>query len=210
MKEHDANRHPGPFRFMRVDSEFAGLLVAVGFLVMGFVSMPIATLFVLGAVALGVVVALLLRFTPKKFTRVALVTVIILATGALWWEGRKPRRPRTVSSNALYVLPDNVPFTLHKTGYWVDCWFDEHANVDRCKLTDENGTVSFEDVFLPCIGKEPLHQSVLVFKTPETGFTWIRSPDKKTNAPVVYLKYGQVLLPQSFYAEAKRNVYCSH
>ena len=83
MKEHDANRHPGPFRFMRVDSEFAGLLVAVGFLVMGFVSMPIATLFVLGAVALGVVVALLLRFTPKKFTRVALVTVIILAAGNL-------------------------------------------------------------------------------------------------------------------------------
>jgi len=209
MKEHDANRHPGPFRFMRVDSEFAGLLVAVGFLVMGFVSMPIATLFVLGAVALGVVVALLLRFTPKKFTRVALVTVIILATGALWWEGHKPRRPRTVSSNSLYVLPNNVPFTLHKTGYWLDCWFDERANVDRCKLTDEKGTRSFEDVFLPCEGQTPLPQRELVFNTRRTGSVWTLSPDKGINAPVVYLENGEPLLPQSLYAEAKRNVYCS-
>lgn len=106
MKHHDANRHPGPFQVMRVDSEFDGLLVAVGFLVMGFVSMPIATGFVLGAIALGVVVALLLRFTPKKFSHVVLGTVIILAVGVLWWLGHKPRRPRTVSSNALYVLPN--------------------------------------------------------------------------------------------------------
>ncbi len=195
---------------MRVDSEFAGLLVAVAFLVMGFVSMPIATLFVLGAVALGVVVALLLRFTPKKFTRVALVTVIILATGALWWLGHKPRRPRTVSSNALYVLPNNVPFTLHRTGYWLDCWFDQHAKVDRCKLTDENGNGAFEDVFLPCIGQTPLPQSELVFKnTRWTGQIWTRSPDKRINAPIVELENGQLLLPQSLYAEAKSNVYCS-
>jgi hypothetical protein len=89
---------------MQMDSEIAGLLVAVGFLVMGFVSMPIATGFVLGALALGVIVALVLRFTPKKLTRVALGTVIILAAVGLWWEGHNPRRPRTVSPNALYVL----------------------------------------------------------------------------------------------------------
>ena len=64
---------------MQVDSEFAGILVAVGFLVMGLVSMPLATGFVLGAITLGVVVALLLRFTPKKFSRLVLGTVIILA-----------------------------------------------------------------------------------------------------------------------------------
>jgi len=194
---------------MQVDSEFAGLLVAVGFLVMGFVSMPIATGFVLGAIALGVVVALLLRFSPKKFTRVAVGTVIILAAVSLWWEGRKPRRPHTVSSNALYVLPNNVPFTLHKTGYWLDCWFDKQANVDRCKLTDEKGAGSFEDVFLPCVGQTPLPQGELVFNTRWTGQIWTRSPGKGINAPVVHLENGQVLLPQSFYAEAKRDAACS-
>jgi len=50
---------------MRVDSEFAGLLVAVGFVVMGLVSMPIATWFLLGVLLLGVGVALLLRYIRK-------------------------------------------------------------------------------------------------------------------------------------------------
>ena len=209
MKDRDASRHPGPFRIMQVDSEIAGLLVAVGFLVMGFVSMPIATGFVLGAITFGVVVALLLRFTPKKFSRVVLGTVIILAAGMLWWLGHKPRRPRTVSSNALYVLPNNVPFTLHKTGYWLDCWFDQHEKVDRCKLADENGNGKFEDVFLPCVGQTPLPQRELVFNTLRTGSVWTLSPDKGINAPAVYLEDGQLLLPQSLYAEAKSNVYCS-
>jgi len=49
-----------------VDSGFAGILVAIGFLVMGLVSMPIATWFVLGALVVGGIVALLLRFNERK------------------------------------------------------------------------------------------------------------------------------------------------
>ena len=204
----DENPHPGPWRVMQVDSELIGLLVAVGFLVMGLVSMPIATWFVIGAIALGVVVALLLRFAPKKFSRKVVATVIMLVAVVLLWEGHTPRRPSSVSSNALYVFPNNVPFTLHRTGYWLECWFDQQAVVDRCKLTDEKGAQFFEDVFLPCVGQTPLPQDELVLKPRWTGRTWTRSPDKGTNVPVVYVEDGQVLLPQSFYAEAKRNVGC--
>ena len=50
---------------MRVDSEFAGLFLAVAFLVMGAVGLDIGKWFVLGALGLGVGVALLLRFTRK-------------------------------------------------------------------------------------------------------------------------------------------------
>ena len=209
MEDHAAKRHPGPWRVMQVDSEFAGLLVAVGFLVLGLVSMPIATGFVLGAITLGVVVALLLRFTPKKFSRAVLGAVLILAAFMLWWAGSKPRRPLTVSSTALYVLPNNVPFTLHKRGYWLECWFAQQENVDRCKLTEENGTISFEDVYLPCVGHTPLPQTELVFNTQQTGRVWTRSPDKRINAPVVHLENGQNLLPQSSYTEAKGEIYCS-
>jgi len=66
MKNHSADKHPGPWRVMRVDSGFAGILVAIGFLVMGLVSMPIATWFVLGALVVGGIVALLLRFNERK------------------------------------------------------------------------------------------------------------------------------------------------
>ena len=66
MKNRDASRHPGIMRVMKVDSEFAGILVAVGFLLMGAVGLDIGRWFVLGALALGVAVALLLRFTGKS------------------------------------------------------------------------------------------------------------------------------------------------
>jgi hypothetical protein len=207
MENHEAKRHPGPWRVMQLDSEFAGLLVAVGFLVLGLVSMPVATVFVLGTIALGVFVALLLRFVPRKFSRVMVGTIIILAAFVLLWAGHKPRRPHNLSSDALYVLPNNVPFTLH--GYWLECWFDKHENVDRCKLSDENGTGVFEDVFVPCVGQIPLPQRDLVLNRQETGGTWTQSPDKRVNVPVVYVRHGQILLPRSLYAEARQQVYCS-
>ena len=65
MKDHDANRHPGPMRVMRVDAEFAGIIVAVGFVVLGLIGLPIAKWFLLGALVFGSLVALLLRFTRK-------------------------------------------------------------------------------------------------------------------------------------------------
>lgn len=209
MEDHRSPQHPGPWRVMQVDSEFAGLLVAVGFVVLGLVSMPIATGFVLGAIALGIVVALLLRFTPKRFGRVIAGMLVVLTAFALLWAGHKPRRPHTVSSGALYVRPNNLPFSLHRTGYWLECWFDEGGNVDRCRLTDENGTVSFEDEYLPCVGHTPLPQRELVFNTKWTGRVWTQSPDKRINAPVVQLDNTQTLLPRSLYTQARGEIYCS-
>jgi hypothetical protein len=58
-------RHPGPFRTMQVDSEVAGILVALGFVVMAVVGIPLARWFVLGTALMGVSVALVLRFTRK-------------------------------------------------------------------------------------------------------------------------------------------------
>jgi hypothetical protein len=65
MKQRVPEHHPGPLRMMRVDSEFAGILIAVGFLLMGAVGLDIGKGFILGALGLGVVVALLLRFLHR-------------------------------------------------------------------------------------------------------------------------------------------------
>ena len=66
MKAHNSAKHPGPWQFMRVDSELAGVLIALGFIVMAFVSMPLAAWFVGGAILIGVLVALLLRITRRN------------------------------------------------------------------------------------------------------------------------------------------------
>jgi hypothetical protein len=201
MKDHGANPHPGPWRVMRGDTEFTGLLVAVGFLVMGLVSMPIATWFVLGTVVFGGVVALLLRFFQKKFLGAVAGILIVLVMAVLWWSGRPPQRPHGVSSNALLVTPN-------RADYWLDCWFDESTKVDRCKLTDAKGAVAFEDVFLPCVGP-PVPQRELVLDARRTDSLWTRSNDPGIKVPAVYLKNGPVLLAQSVFAESKRDAGCS-
>lgn len=65
MKAVTPKPHPGPFRMMKVDAELAGILVAVGFFVMGFVSVPIAKGFLIGAFLAGIVVAGLLALIRK-------------------------------------------------------------------------------------------------------------------------------------------------
>ena len=65
MKDRDTERHPGPWRFMRVESGLIGIILAGGFLLMGFVSMPVAKWFLVGAVVLGGRIALLLRLSRR-------------------------------------------------------------------------------------------------------------------------------------------------
>jgi hypothetical protein len=144
-----------------------------------------------------------------KLISAALGAMVALLIAVLWWTGRPPRRPGSLSSSAIHFEPNNVPFTLHETGYWLDCWFDGRANVDRCKLTDVKGTQLFEDVFLPCEGQSPLPQRDLVFDARRTGYKWTGSYDKGISVPVVYLANGQILLPRSVYVEAKRHAGCS-
>lgn len=60
MRAENPKPHPGPFRVMKVDAEVAGILVAIGFFVMGFVSVPIAKGFLIGAFLLGIGVAAVL------------------------------------------------------------------------------------------------------------------------------------------------------
>jgi len=41
MKDHSSPRHPGPWRIMPTDAELAGLIVTIGFVVMGLLALPI-------------------------------------------------------------------------------------------------------------------------------------------------------------------------
>jgi len=38
---------------------------------------------------------------------------------------------------------------------------------------------------------------------------WVQWQDKRVNFPLVFLEDGQILLPRSFYAEARQQAYCS-
>lgn len=66
MKSHENARHPGPFRFMRVDSEMAGFIVAIGIVVLGVISIPIARYFLAGTILAGSGVAGILYLLHER------------------------------------------------------------------------------------------------------------------------------------------------
>jgi O-antigen/teichoic acid export membrane protein len=66
MQKPSPGPHPGPFQMMKVDAESAGILVAVAFFVMGFVSVPIAKGFLVGAFLVGIGVAVVLWLVRKR------------------------------------------------------------------------------------------------------------------------------------------------
>ncbi|MGI9101018.1 MAG: hypothetical protein ACR2IF_01115 [Terriglobales bacterium] len=66
MKDHAPTPHPGPYRIMRINSESAGIIIAIGFVVMGVVGIPIAKWFLIAGIVLGIGVALLLRYWRKR------------------------------------------------------------------------------------------------------------------------------------------------
>lgn len=61
MQDHDEKRHPGPWRVMRVDTGFAGIMIALAFVVLGLIGNPVMKWFLSGALVLGALVFLLLR-----------------------------------------------------------------------------------------------------------------------------------------------------
>ena len=66
VKDHSIPRHPGPMRFMGIGGGSAALIVAVGFVALGLVGLPLAMFFLLGAIPVGIGVAVLLHFREKK------------------------------------------------------------------------------------------------------------------------------------------------
>jgi hypothetical protein len=66
MKEHGSSPHPGPWRIMRIDSGVTGIVLAIGFVIIGVVGVPIAKWFVMAGIGLGVGVAVLLRYMRKR------------------------------------------------------------------------------------------------------------------------------------------------
>jgi hypothetical protein len=140
---------------------------------------------------------------------IAGAVVVLVAVGGtfLWWAGRPPERPRSVPANAIYIETAITPFKISTTpGTWVGCWYDSNNQTDHCRLTDENGKLKFEDTFLPYSGQTLISQTTLTLDSQRTGHLWTGSYEKGVHVPVIYLTNGQILLPKTFFEEAKRKV----
>ncbi len=66
MKLPFSESHPGPMRSMDADPGWGGIVIAIGFVILGILGLPIYKWFFVGALLLGAAVALLFRFTKLR------------------------------------------------------------------------------------------------------------------------------------------------
>ena len=77
---------------MKVDAEMAGILVAIGFFVMGFVSVPIAKGFLIGAALVGIGIAVVLALIRKARNSKRIDARVLHIDDAPGAEGEASRR----------------------------------------------------------------------------------------------------------------------
>lgn len=129
------------------------------------------------------------------------VAVLVIA-GAYWWANIPPKRPRGVPASAVFLWAGHLGLPAPKHGTWIQCWTDNPNEVNRCRLTEMDGTVQYEGIFLAAAGNTPVPESDLEIESEPTGDVthWVRLGGLR-GAPLVFLKNGTVLIPKDAYQE---------
>ncbi len=129
-------------------------------------------------------------------------TVAVVIAGAYWWANVPPTRPRNVSANAVFLWAGHLGLPAPKYGTWIECWTELASGVNKCKLTEMDGTPRYQGGFLADTGKMPVPQADLKIEGEPTSDSthWVRL-DGLRGAPLVFLKDGTVLVPKEGYQE---------
>lgn len=156
---------------------------------------------------------------PKKLA-IALASVVgflaIVVIGAYWWASVPPKRPKSVPPTAAYYPGLALPFQAHKHGEWVNCWFDPKQGVDWCRVTFVDGRLLYEGVFFSYQRHVAVPQGELlidpeVMSNAQEQVEVDASSQESSSpglqvVPLVYLRNGEVLIPEKEYGVGKKRI----
>jgi hypothetical protein len=143
-----------------------------------------------------------------RFGKVSIVIAIIAGAvalaivGAYWWANVPPSRPKGVSPEAVFLWAGHLGLPAAKHGTWLECWADLDDGVNKCKLTEMDGRLTYEGTFLANKGKNPVPSSdlrILSEQTSQSVDLWVRADGQLV--PLVFLKNSIVLIPKDAYQE---------
>lgn len=131
----------------------------------------------------------------------------VAIAAAYWWANVPPRRPASVSADAVFLWAGHLGLPAPKHGTWIECWADRENGVNRCRLTEMNGKPSYEGVFLSDTGQQLVSKSDLKIKADPTSNSnhWLLV-DRQSSAPLVFLENGSVLIPKDAYTDGKQKL----
>jgi hypothetical protein len=132
---------------------------------------------------------------------------VVAIVGAYWWANVPPGRPANVSAKAVFLWAGHLGLPAPKHGTWIECWADNEAGANRCRLTEMSGRPSYQGIFLSDKGASLLPESDLKIEAEPTGDSthWLLV-DKQNAAPLVFLENGSVLIPKDAYTEGKQKL----
>ena len=134
------------------------------------------------------------------FALIGALFLVIL--GAYWWANVPPKRPKGVPPDAVFLWAGHLGLPAPKHGTWIACWTDTANGVNKCRLTEMDGTSEYEGVFLADTGRNPVPESDLKIEPePTSDVTHWVSLGGLRGAPLVFLKGGTVLIPEDAYQE---------
>ncbi len=109
-----------------------------------------------------------MRAQSDKRQRILVVLLIVaLATASyIYWATRIPQRPPNIPEDSTYV-------PLDKTYKWVHCWLDQQRRVNRCSVYQSDGTLYFEDDYLPYGSSRPIPPERLKISDRSLADYWI-------------------------------------
>ena len=133
---------------------------------------------------------------------IALSIVIGLAfAGSYWWANTVPLRPSGVTLNAVFLWAPYVGLPGPRHGIWLGCWTDQGGTTDLCRLTNQDGSVMYEGVFVS-LSKIAVRQGQLEIDGDKSRENRVWVGD--VLVPLVHLKSGGVLLPLDRFEESVR------
>jgi len=140
---------------------------------------------------------------------IVFIFLIILLVGGYWWANTPPKRPKNVTASGVFLWAGGLGLPAPKHGTWLECWEDTDQHVDKCRLTEMDGTRDYTGIFVPDNKQGVITQSDLKIESIDTANTtfWVRIDQNPMNAaPLVFLESGTVLIPQAGYVEGKEKI----
>jgi hypothetical protein len=141
------------------------------------------------------------RLDKRLINAAVAVTVLAAIAGAYRWSNTPPKHPKGVSTDAVFLWAGHLGLPAPKHGTWIECWTDVTNDVNKCRLTEMNGTRAYEGVFVADRGGMVPQSKLKIESEPTSDATyWVRF-DAMRGAPLVYLRSGVVLIPKDGYRE---------
>ena len=132
---------------------------------------------------------------------------IVLLRIAFWWSNTPPRQPPNVPRNAVFLWSGHVGLPAPRHGKWLSCWLDKQKNVNMCRINQMDGSLEYEGAYALAAGEGTIPDRGLSIDIDPTSdaMNWVRI-DISHGAPLVFLRGGDILIPEEYRREALKRI----